>query len=134
MIRKNILRLVFVVLVLLIVVSAAFAFAANNIVPVTRLTDQRSAITANTLKPAECSAITLTTIVYCPAGGGACTGTNASELIIGSPNVDVIQGKGGADCIVGGGGNDNITGNKASDVCIGGPGTDVFKNCETQIQ
>jgi len=134
MIRKNILRLVFIVLVLLIFVSAAFAFAANNVVPVTRLTDQRSAITANTLKPAECSAITLTAIVYCPSGGGACNGSNASELVIGSPNVDVIQGKGGTDCIVGGGGDDEITGNQSSDVCIGGPGTDVFKKCETQIQ
>jgi Ca2+-binding RTX toxin-like protein len=134
MIRKNIRRLVFVVLAVLIIVSVVFAFAANISVPVTRLTDQARAITANTLKPAACSGFTVTTIVYCPAGGGVCSGTSASELILGSPNVDTIQGKGGADCIVGGGGDDDITGDQGNNVCIGGPGNDTFKKCQTAIQ
>jgi len=134
MIHRYIPRLAFGVLITLILVSSIFAFAANIVVPTTRLTNQASPITANTLKPTACSAITLTAIVYCPAGGGICNGTNADELIIGSPNVDTIQGKGGADCIVGGGNDDDITGSQSEDVCIGGPGTDVFKKCETTIQ
>jgi Ca2+-binding RTX toxin-like protein len=134
MIQRKILRLVFLALIALIVISIGSAFAANIVVPATRLTDQRSSTTANTLKPIACSGITLTAIVYCPAGGGICDGTNASELIIGSSNIDTITGKGGSDCIVGGGGDDDITGSQAKDVCLGGPGTDTFKKCETSIQ
>jgi len=134
MIHRYIPRLTVVVLTILILVSTVFAFAANIVVPTTRLTNQSSPITANTLKPAACSAITLTAIVYCPASGGVCNGTNGNDLIIGSSNIDTIQGKGGSDCIVGGGGDDDITGSQAKDVCIGGPGNDVFKKCETTIQ
>jgi len=134
MIHIYIPRLAFGVLSILILVSSIFAFAANIVVPTTRLTNQSSAVTANTLKPTACSAITLTEIVYCPTSGGICHGTNANELIIGSSNIDTIQGKGGSDCIVGGGSDDDISGSQASDVCIGGPGTDVFKKCDTTIQ
>lgn len=134
MIRKNIGRLAPVILVTLILISSISAFAATVSVPVTHLTNQASVITANTLKPTQCSSITLNTIVYCPVGGGACNGTNASELIIGSANIDTIQGKGGNDCIIGGGGDDDIVGSQANDICIGGPGTDVFSKCETTIQ
>ena len=134
MIHRYIPRLTVIVLTILILVSTVFAFAANIVVPTTRLTNQSSPITVNTLKPAACSAITLTAIVYCPASGGVCNGTNANDLIIGSSNIDTIQGKGGSDCIVGGGGDDDITGSQAKDVCIGGPGNDVFKKCETTIQ
>jgi Ca2+-binding RTX toxin-like protein len=135
MIHRNIARLALIVLGLLTVLSIVYAFAANIVVPVTRHTDQRSPITADTLKPQACSAITLTQIVHCPTGaGGVCDGTNANELILGTANVDVIQGKGGSDCILGGGGDDNITGSQAKDVCIGGPGNDTFKKCETTIQ
>ena len=134
MIHRNLRRLFFLMLVVLALVSVVSAFAANIVVPTTRLTNQASAVTANTLKPAQCSAIAVTTILYCPAGGGICNGTNADELIIGSPNIDTIQGKGGNDCIVGGSGNDDITGSQAKDVCIGGPGNDTFTKCETSIQ
>jgi Ca2+-binding RTX toxin-like protein len=134
MIQINIRRLVFVVLVALIILSVVSAFAANIVVPTTHLTNQAQVVTANTLKPSQCSAITLTTVTYCPVGGGICNGSNANELIIGSPNIDTIQGKGGDDCIVGGGGNDDITGSQAKDVCIGGPGIDTFSKCETVIQ
>jgi Ca2+-binding RTX toxin-like protein len=129
-----ILKLFFIALVLLVIMSIISAFAANISVPSTRLTDQRSAITANTLKPTACSGITLTTIVYCPSTGGMCSGTTASELIIGSSNADSIDGKGGSDCIIGGDGADDIAGSQANDVCIGGPGIDTFKKCETVIQ
>ena len=134
MVRINMPRLFFILLVTVILLSSFSAFAANIVVPATRLTNQARAITANTLKPASCSAITVTNILYCPSSGGICNGSNADELIIGSPNNDTIQGKGGNDCIIGGGGNDDITGSQAKDVCIGGPGTDTFAKCETMIQ
>ena len=134
MIARNLPRLFFILLIILIVLSVISAFAANIMVPTTHLTNQARAITANTLKPAQCSSITLTTVTYCSSGGGICNGSNADELIIGSANADTIQGKGGSDCIIGGGGNDDITGSQAKDVCIGGPGTDTFTKCETLIQ
>lgn len=132
MIQKNMSRLFLVLLVSLMVLGAVSAFAANIVVPVTHLTNQAKAITANTLKPASCSAITLTSVVICT--GGNCDGTGANELLLGTSNAERIRGRGGTDCIVGGGGNDQLVGNGASDVCIGGPGTDTFTTCETQIQ
>ena len=134
MIIKHLSRLAFLGLCLLVIFSVSFASAANIIVPVTRHSDQITAITANSLKPTVCAAISVTVIVYCPAAGGNCDGTNASELIIGSQNPDLIQGKGGSDCIIGGDGNDDITGSQANDICIGGPGTDTFTKCESILQ
>jgi hypothetical protein len=136
MIHRNILRLAFLLLAGLISFSMIFAVAANNIVPVTYLTDQSSAITINDVKPSACSAIVLTNIIYCPNGPGrACDGTDANELIIGSPDYDDIQSGKGDDCIVAGDGNDDIRGEQDIDVCIGGPGTDSFHpSCETRIQ
>jgi Ca2+-binding RTX toxin-like protein len=132
---RNILRATFIMLAGLILFSTILAAAANNVVPVTRLTDQSTAVTANDLKPPECSAINLTAIVYCPVGGGACDGTDANELVIGSTADDDIRSGKGDDCILGGGGNDSIRGEQDTDVCIGGPGTDSFHpSCETKIQ
>lgn len=135
MIHRNVQRLFFVMLSILIVAGVSFAFAANIVVPTTYLTDQSSAVTADTLKPAACSAITLTAILYCPTAGGACNGTDASELVIGSAAVDDIQSGKGNDCILGAGGDDSIRGEQDVDVCIGGPDTDTFHpSCETQTQ
>ena len=127
-------RIFFLMLLVLIPLSMTFASAANIVVPTTRLSNRTSTVNANTLKPSACSGITLTTVIYCPSGGGMCNGTNANELIIGSSAIDIIQGKGGSDCILAGGGDDDITGSQSRDVCIGGPGNDVFKKCETSIQ
>lgn len=134
MIGRNLKRLACTILGVLILASVASASAANIVVPTTHRTDQTAAITANTLKPVECSGITLTSVVYCPAPGGICDGTAASELLIGSANMDTINGKGGSDCILAGGGDDDITGSQSTDICVGGPGNDVFKKCETSIQ
>lgn len=133
MIYRSILRWAYIIMAGLIFFSVIFAIAANNVVPVTYLTDQSSIVTANDLKPAACSAITLTTILYCPTTGGACNGTDASELVIGSAANDDIESGKGDDCILGGGGNDRLRGEQNSDVCIGGPGTNSFHpSCEAQ--
>jgi len=135
MILRNILRSTVIMLAGLILFSIIFAATANNVVPVTHLTDQSNSVTANDLKPSACSAITLTAILSCPAGGGPCEGTDANELVIGSTADDDIRSGKGDDCILGGGGNDNIRGEQDTDVCIGGPGTDSFHpSCETEIQ
>jgi len=133
MINHTFMRIAVLLFIALLLVSVGSAVAATNTVPVSHLDEVTSAINANALKPAACSAISLTKIVVC-SGTGTCNGTNANELIIGTNGTDTIVGKGGKDCIVGGDGNDNITGSGGTDICIGGPGTDTFTACETAIQ
>jgi Ca2+-binding RTX toxin-like protein len=132
MIKKINYRTALLVLAILIFISTLTAVAAGNTIPTTRLDENTAAMNANAIKPAACSALNLTAIVICT--GGACNGTGANELILGTSVAETIKGKGGTDCILGGGGNDSLFGGGASDVCIGGPGTDTFTTCETQIQ
>jgi len=129
---KNIPRLFFIILAVLILVSSILAYTANNVVPVTHLTDQTRAVDPNTLKPTACSALNLTAIVVCT--GGICNGSTADELILGTSGIDIIKAKNGDDCIVGGGGDDDISGDNGTDICIGGPDNDIFDKCETQTQ
>jgi len=118
----------------LIIVSVVTVVAAANSVASSRLSDQSLLIDINALKPSECASINLTSIVI---GSGTINGTNANELILGSPLADIINGKAGSDCILGGGGNDDIDGGGGGgasgyDICIGGPGNDVFSKCEEE--
>ena len=132
---RTFIRLAFILFVGLLVFSVVFAFAANNVVPPTRLSDQSSIVTANQLKPPACSAIQLTAVLVCPTAGGPCTGTNASELVIGSTVDDEIDAGKGDDCILGGKGSDTIKGEQHLDVCVGGPDTDSFHlSCEITVQ
>jgi Ca2+-binding RTX toxin-like protein len=112
---------------LLLICIAVVATAANT-VPASNLGSSSQAITANTLKPAACNGITLTSVVI------GNNGTAGADLLLGSAGVDNMDGNGGDDCILGGGGNDNLRGSGGNDVCIGGPGTDTFHpSCEGQI-
>jgi len=146
---SGILRFAGICLIALVVVNVASAFAAANSVPATRLDDDTFPISANDLKPAECSSLNLTNIVVI-AGNGS--GTNANDLILGSSGSDSLRGSDGDDCIVGGGGDDSLDGQKGNDIllgqdgndrlrgsqqtdiCDGGAGTDSGHNsCETEI-
>ena len=132
MMIKIIYRLALFGLVLLLLTSVVSAVATSNTVPPSRVGRTTQAINANTLKPAACAGITLTTIVVCPATG-ACNGTAANELILGNSTAETINGKGGNDCILGGGGgNDSITGGNGTNVCIGHLG-DTYTKCQTII-
>jgi Ca2+-binding RTX toxin-like protein len=104
------------------------ALTAGNAVPATRLGLSASAIAVDDLKPPDCSAITLTTLVV------GTTGTAGNDLLIGTAGSDALSGGNGNDCILGGGGSDTFNGGSGTDVCIGGPGTDVhLLGCETLI-
>lgn len=109
------------------------SFAASNTVPETRAELIIVAITANTLKPASCAALTLTAK---RTGTGNITGTSSAELITGGPAAQTIAGAGGNDCILGGGGDDAIDCGGGTDVAIGGGGTDTNTGarCETFTQ
>lgn len=113
---------------LLLICIAVVATAANT-VPASNLGSSSTAITANTLKPAACNGIVLTSVII------GNNGDAANNLLLGSAGANNMNGAGGNDCILGGGGNDTIAGGAGTDVCIGGPGADTFNaNCETQIQ
>lgn len=104
-------------------------FAAGNTVPATKASRSVVAITANTLKPSNCSAITLTTVV------SGVNGTSGADLLLGTAGADTMSAGNGDDCVLAGGGGDSIDGGAGTDVCIGGPGTDTFNSrCETQAQ
>lgn len=131
MIPKYLPRLTFVLLIALIILSVLSAFTAKVTVPVTHHSIQAFAITANTLKPPQCAALTLTSIAI----GSNTKGTAGNDLIIGTAGADNLGGGGGSDCVLGGGGDDILNGGKGNnDVCIGGPGNDTFKGCDTAIQ
>lgn len=116
-------------LTLLIFISAATAFAANLEVAPSNLGQSNHGVSANQLKPSECSQ-NLTNIVR---GAGVINGTTANDLIIGSSGDDTIQGNDGDDCILGGNGDDSLYGGNGTDVCFGGSGTDIFYECETEF-
>jgi len=126
---RKVWKLPVIALIGLIIVSVITVVAAANRVASSRLSDQSLPIGINALKPPECAAINLTRIVI---GSGTINGTNANELILGSPLADTIRGKAGSDCILGGGGNDDIDGGPGYDICIGGLGNDVFSKCEEE--
>jgi Ca2+-binding RTX toxin-like protein len=124
-------RIVLFGLIALVLVSVATAFAAGITTTPSNIGIQTAPVTAEDIKPAACSALTLTNIV---SGTGIITGTSGNDLIIGSSGNDIIDGLGGNDCILGGGGDDIIDGNDGTDICIGGPGNDSASNCETWIE
>jgi Ca2+-binding RTX toxin-like protein len=105
------------------------AYTATNTVAGGKVGQTSLPITADSLKPPDCSGITLTTLVI------GTTGTSGNDLLIGTSGIDAMSGGAGNDCILGGGGADTIDGGTGTDVCVGGPGLDVFlPTCETQVQ
>ncbi len=105
-------------ILLLIVISAATAFAANLTIPETNVGIRSFPVTIPTLRPPACSGLTLSSIVR---GSGIFSGTGTNELIFGDSGDDTITGGGGTDCILAGAGND---------ICFGAEGT-IFIGCET---
>lgn len=124
--RKKIGIFTFVILLTLILLSTITILAAANIVPATRLTDQRSTVPLSSIAPPECDSIRYSLQVIVTCTGGVCVGSNANELIIGTTGSDTIDGKNGEDCIVAGDGDDILSGDNGNDVLVGGPGIDTL--------
>jgi Ca2+-binding RTX toxin-like protein len=150
-IRKTVLYLIAFISVI-VMVTVFSAVAASNTVPESRADKDSIGINADTVKPAQCSGITLTNIVDIGAGE---TGTSQNDLILGTDKKDEeIRGGAGDDCILGGKGNERqkvgqdwvaglygedgndvlIGGPGNKDICDGGAGADTFYSCETEIQ
>jgi Ca2+-binding RTX toxin-like protein len=126
---RRVLKFVILSMLGLILISVGAASTASITVPATNVDDSSRGITIDDIKPVECT-MNLTALLICPPD---CSGSNANELILGSPNAEWLRGKNGDDCILGGGGDDDIWGDNGNDVCIGGPGNDTFRGCEVEI-
>jgi Ca2+-binding RTX toxin-like protein len=104
--------------------SILAAFSAANLVPPSRAFGSGpTPITANSLKPPECT-MSLAAIRYVTPGVAFVSDGNSNDLIIGTAGADTISAGKGHDCILGGGGNDTINGDQGNDVIFGGPGDD----------
>jgi len=95
--------------------------ASGTIVPSITVGQVTIPVTANELKPPQCS-MYISKII---SGTGTINGTSFNDLIYGSSGSDIIDGGGGNDCIFGLGGNDTIDGGADDDIIIGGDGTDT---------
>jgi len=87
-------------LFILLVSSILTASAASNTVPPSRLTDQTNPITVNDIKPPQCAAFTLTSILVC-GSSPTCNGDKSAELIIGLATTNKINGHVGQNCCIG---------------------------------
>jgi hypothetical protein len=119
----KIVRLGWVSLLVLMLLSIASAFSASLTMSASHAGYMKRSITANDLKPPECASLNLTSIIIESANH---VHTNPA-LIIGSPQNDSINTSASfADCVLGGGGNDNLSGNQGlkNAVLVGGPGSD----------
>jgi len=133
MVRK-LKRVILPLLLITILGSVVFGLTASNVILATpAMEDYTQDVTANDLKPPECSHLDLVNIVT------GRNGTQENDLMLGTAGDDVLDGKQGDDCIVGGAGNDILRGKQGDDVLIGGPGIDecvgnqgnnVYIDCE----
>jgi len=108
---------------LIALLGAFSARAATNVVPQSFLGANSFPITPDNLKPPECSAIRVTSVILSSAAGGG----TADALVIGTSGADDIRTGGKPNCILGGGGDDAIRGGGGDDVILGGPGADDLR-------
>ena len=147
--NRTVILSIVIIFSIIVFTNVFAAITASNTVPDTLADKNSYGVSANVLKPAECSGINLTNIVDVGAGE---TGTPANDLILGTDKADAeIRGGAGDDCILGGKGNERqkidkvwspgLYGDAGNDVLIGGPGnqdycdggdgTDTYYSCET---
>jgi len=116
--------LVLLILLFLIISGAVIGSATANIMPATYASESNYSVTANQLKPVECSGIDLTNIVDVSQGD---TFTAGNDLVLGTSGNDTpLRGGQGDDCIIGGDGNDRLRGNRGNDILLGGNGDDLL--------
>jgi|GEM_PF-4038516 len=114
-----------------VMAQALTAYTASATVSATQLGRTGTAVTADELKPSECT-MTVTSVV---AGSGNVSASAGSQLVLGSSGNDTITGNiAGADCIVGGAGTDTITGLGSGNQCIVSSSTTVVTDCTVVAQ
>jgi hypothetical protein len=123
----KVLRILLISTAFMILLSAIYGLTTSNTVPESGLDMETQEVTADQMKPADCSALSLEYLA------SSSTGSTLNDLVIGSPSTDFLSGLEGNDCLVGGDGDDTLDGGDGTDICIGGAGSDTFLNCETEI-
>ncbi|PKO05022.1 MAG: hypothetical protein CVU41_14015 [Chloroflexi bacterium HGW-Chloroflexi-3] len=123
MYRRRILRISFIRLCFLILLSTIGAIAAANSVPVSYAMDSTIPTDQSEFIPPQCAGMSFDNIIV---GSGDIAGGPGNDLIYGSPGDDNIRGGMGEDCIIGGGGNDTLRGQNGDDMLIGGSGYDII--------
>src|SRR5829696_3053879 len=113
MLTRALLRLALPIALALILVNIFDALAATNLVGSTGADDLRVVINANALKPPECAALNLASVIV---GSGTFNGGGSNALMLGSAGADTIRGQGGSDCVIGGAGNDDLRGGAGTEV------------------
>lgn len=83
-----------------------YALTASNTVAASNAGTTALSITPNTLKPPECAAITLTSLVT--GSGGNVESFTGGSLIIGSASSETLKSSIGNNCVVGGAGTDTV--------------------------
>lgn len=109
-------RVVLLFLLVIILGSLMFGLSASNVILATpAMEDYTQGVTANDLKPPECSHLDLVNIVT------GRNGTQENDLMLGTAGNDVLDGKQGDDVLIGGPGIDE---------CVGNQGNNVYIDCE----
>jgi Ca2+-binding RTX toxin-like protein len=122
--NKQLVRISYIVLGIMILFSAISALAAANTVPITYASDTTIMIDQNQFIPSLCAGIAFDNIIV---GAGDISGGPGNDLIYGSSGDDNVRGGNGHDCILGGGGNDTLRGQNGDDILIGGSGFDIIE-------
>ena len=108
-----------------ITLSAVVVKTASTSVATTNLGAQSEAVTANELKPSECT-VTVTSITV---GSGIFSPNGSNQLVLASSGNDTIVESGSNDCIVGGAGVDSVTALGSNDQCIVSTSTLLVTGC-----
>jgi hypothetical protein len=90
---------------------------ATAVVPVSYAVQNTRAIGAADLKPSDCAALTLSSIVK-GTGSISSVGNGNGELVLASAANDTITVKGGNECVVGGAGTDSVNVLNGTAVCV----------------
>ncbi|MFN8151953.1 MAG: hypothetical protein U0R24_12620 [Solirubrobacterales bacterium] len=70
-------------------------------------------------------------VIYAGGGGDVVRAGGGKDIVCGGAGKDDLRGQAGNDRLLGQGDADKLKGGKGRDACVGGPGKDVGRGCET---
>ena len=86
--------------------ALGYSLTASNTVSASNASLTTAAITPNTLKPPECAAVSLSSLVT--GSGGTVETLTGGSLIVGSASSETLKASTGNNCVVGGAGSDTV--------------------------
>jgi signal peptidase I len=119
-------RILVILIILAIIATLVTTLTAGNTVPGSNVGRSVNARQIAQLRPAGCSTLSLTTIVF---KSGSSSNTVSDALIIGTSGIETLNDTGARNCIVAGGGKDNITARSTSTCIIGPTSGTTYTGC-----